>query len=61
LTDLLDGVAESKIDLDARMDVLEARLISQFSVADQLIAQLKSTEDFLSQQLSLLSAFYTRD
>jgi flagellar hook-associated protein 2 len=61
LTDLLEGVEDSKITLNERMDILERQLIAQFSAADQIIAQLKTTEDFLSQQLSLLSAFYTRD
>ena len=47
---------DERASLDARMEAVEERLIEQFSVADRLIAQLKSSEDFLSQQLSLLNA-----
>ena len=61
LTDLLDGVAESRVALNERLEVLQNTLSSQFSAADGLISQLKSTEDFLSQQLAILSAFYTND
>ncbi|MFT4713039.1 MAG: hypothetical protein ACI8W1_001520, partial [Candidatus Azotimanducaceae bacterium] len=61
LTDLLDGVAESRIALDERLEILQNSLSSQFSAADGLISRLKSTEDFLSQQLAILSSFYTND
>lgn len=55
LSDLLAGVEDSRIKLNERMDALEAQLSSQFAAADALISQLNSTEDFLSQQLSILS------
>lgn len=61
LTSLLDGVAESKISLELRMDKLQEQLSSQFASADLAISGLKNTEEFLTQQLSLLSAFYTND
>jgi flagellar capping protein FliD len=61
LTSLLDGVADSKILLDERMSRLQDQLSSQFATADLAISGLKTTEDFLTQQLSMLSAFYTND
>jgi flagellar hook-associated protein 2 len=61
LTSLLDGVADSKIALDERMSRLQDQLSSQFATADLTISGLKNTEEFLTQQLSLLSAFYTND
>jgi flagellar capping protein FliD len=50
------AIDDERASLDARMEAVEERLIDQFSVADRIIAQLKSSEDFLSQQLSLLNA-----
>jgi flagellar capping protein FliD len=61
LNDLLEGVEASRLDLDARMQALQDTLSSSFASADGLISQLKTTEDFLTQQLSILSAFYTND
>ncbi len=61
LSDLLAGVEESRVKLNERMDALEAQLSSQFAAADGLISQLKSTEDFLSQQLSILSEAFKSD
>ena len=59
LTDLLDGVTASRVKLDERMEALEAQLIRQFTAADALIAQLRTTEDFLVQQLTLLNSLFT--
>ncbi|MBL4681896.1 MAG: flagellar filament capping protein FliD [Pseudomonadales bacterium] len=59
LNDLLAGVQDSRAALDIRMQALQDSLSSKFGVADILIAQLKTTEDFLAQQFSILSAFYT--
>jgi flagellar capping protein FliD len=61
LTDLLAGVEENRIKLNTRMDKLQETLSSQFAAADGLISQLKSTEDFLSQQLSILSEAFKKD
>lgn len=61
LSDLLATVVESKIALNERIEAFEAQLVSQFTFADGLISQLKTTEDFLSQQLSILSEAFKKD
>ena len=61
LSDLLAGVEENRVKLNTRMDKLQETLGSQFAAADAMISQLKSTEDFLSQQLSILSEAYKKD
>lgn len=60
LSGLLENVEESRVKLNTRMDALEAQLSSQFAVADGLISQLNNTEDFLSQQLSILSEAFKK-
>jgi len=60
LSGLLDGVEEARVKLNTRMDALEAQLSSQFAIADGLISQLNNTEDFLSQQLSILSEAFKK-
>ncbi len=50
------GVKEDRSDLDARIAAMEARLKSKFLYNDKIISQLKSTEDFLSQQFEALVA-----
>ncbi len=61
LNDLLEGVQEERVELNERMEKFQDQLVAQFTAADKLISQLKSTEDFLSQQLTLLSAMFTND
>ncbi|MFT4797016.1 MAG: flagellar capping protein FliD [Candidatus Azotimanducaceae bacterium] len=60
LSGLLDNVEESRVKLNTRMEALEAQLSSQFAIADGLISQLNNTEDFLSQQLSILSEAFKK-
>jgi len=50
----LDGIDDKRTTLDRRMAALEARLNAQFTAMDILVAQLKSTGDFLTQQLKNL-------
>ncbi len=50
----LDDLVGQREDLDLRISQLEARLISQFSALDALVAQLSSTSTFLSLQLASL-------
>lgn len=40
-----------RVKLQERLNKLETRLLEQFNAMDRLVAQLKSTSDFLSQQL----------
>ncbi len=41
-------------DLDLRMDKVSARYTAQFTAMDQLVAQMQSTSDYLTQQLASL-------
>lgn len=57
----LDGIQETIDDITAdrealnrRLETLEARLLAQFNAMDSLIAQLSTTSNFLTQQLSSL-------
>ena len=54
LQNRLDGIDDKRDALDRRMASLEARLTAQFTAMDILVAQLKSTGDFLTQQLDNL-------
>ena len=54
LNDTLEDIAEQRVDLNARLESLEARLIKQFAALDLLIAQLNQTSSFLTQQLANL-------
>ncbi|MFK7862718.1 MAG: flagellar filament capping protein FliD [Pseudohongiellaceae bacterium] len=54
LTQELDGIAEDRVDLDARIEASEARLRSSFLANDLIISSLNTTADFLSSQLRLL-------
>lgn len=61
LSDQLADIEQAKVELNERIDAFEAQLVSQFTFADGLISQLKTTEDFLSQQLSILSEAFKKD
>ncbi len=50
----LDRIADQRVALDRRIAAVEARYQAQFSALDSLIAQLRSTSDFLSNQLQNL-------
>jgi len=41
--------------LDARMEVIQARYLKQFTALDSMLAQMQSTSNYLSQQLTSLS------
>lgn len=60
LTGLLEGVTGSQAQLEARMEVRRATLSHQFLIADALISDLKTTEDFLTQQLDILNSLFSR-
>ena len=48
-------IAEDRTKLNERIETLTARLARQFTAADIIIAQLNSTQDFVSQQLAALA------
>jgi flagellar hook-associated protein 2 len=47
----LDGITDRREALDRRMELIEARYRAQFTAMDGLVAQLRTTSTFLSQQL----------
>jgi len=48
----LKQVANDKTALDARMDVIHARYIKQFSALDALLSNMQQTSSYLAQQLA---------
>jgi len=52
--DSVGRITEQRDALEFRLSKIEARAIAQFSALDILIAQLKVTSDFLTQQLAAL-------
>lgn len=51
LDERLRGVADRRAALETRMDALENRYRAQFTALDGLVAQLRTTSDFLARQL----------
>ncbi len=54
LTATIDGYSDDREALNDRLASLETRLLRQFNALDSLLAQLTSTSNFLTQQLSTL-------
>jgi len=52
----LERIQQDQVDLERRIESYRERLVSQFSAADSLIAQLNSTRDYITQQFAGLSA-----
>ncbi len=50
----IDDIGEQRIELENRLITIETRLRKQFGAMDALVATLRSTGDFLTQQLSNL-------
>ncbi len=57
----LEGIAEERVRLNERITALNDRLVRQFTAADIIIAQLNSTQDFISQQLEAIVASNKKD
>ncbi|WP_028671433.1 flagellar filament capping protein FliD [Saccharospirillum impatiens] len=55
----MEGITEDRERLDARLEAQEKRLKAKFLFNDQIVSQLKTTEDFLSQQFEILAAGLT--
>lgn len=51
----LERISEDRARLDLRIESYRERLVSQFSAADSLIAQLNNTQNFVTQQLAALA------
>lgn len=54
LTATIEGFSDDRQALNDRLSSLETRLLRQFNALDSLLAQLTSTSNFLTQQLSAL-------
>lgn len=52
----IDDITDQRTALQTRLDSLQTRLRAQFNAMDTLVAQLKSTSNFLTQQLSASAA-----
>jgi flagellar hook-associated protein 2 len=50
----IDVIGEEREALQARLTAYEARLRTQFNALDSLVARLRSTGDYLTQQLANL-------
>jgi flagellar hook-associated protein 2 len=57
----LETIQENQAKLDERVASYRERLVKQFTAADSLIAQLNSTQDYVSQQLAALAPQNNRD
>jgi flagellar hook-associated protein 2 len=55
LTRDLERIEEERVRLDERITSYQERLVSQFTAADSLIAQLNNTGNYLTQQLAALA------
>jgi flagellar hook-associated protein 2 len=54
LNDSVDEIQDDREALARRLDLIEARLLRQFSALDSLISNLQSTSSFLTSQLAAL-------
>lgn len=61
LQNTLSGIDEQRERLETRLASLETRLLAQFNAMDTLVANLSSTGDFLSSQLSSLPGVVKKD
>jgi flagellar hook-associated protein 2 len=55
----MEGIQEDRDRLDARLEAQEQRLKAKFLFNDLIVSQLKTTEDFLTQQFEILAAGIT--
>ena len=61
LQNTLSSIVEQRERLETRLASLETRLLAQFNAMDTLVANLSSTGDFLSSQLSSLPGVVKKD
>lgn len=54
LNDSVADINDQRVALNQRLEAIEKRYRAQFTALDQLISQLRSTSDFLTQQLNNL-------
>ena len=51
LKDRLEFLGDQRVELDERMERVQARLLDQFNAMDQLVSSLQNTSSFLTRQL----------
>lgn len=56
----LEDITDDRLDVVARMTSLEERYTKQFTAMDTLVSQLRSTSDFLTNQMDALKAAANR-
>ena len=56
----LEDITDDRLDVLARMTSLEERYTKQFTAMDTLVSQLRSTSDFLTNQMDALKAAANR-
>jgi len=61
LNQQIERIGEDRASLSQRLVSLEARLLRQFNAMDALLGQLSQTSNFLTQQLSNLPGFTSRN
>jgi flagellar hook-associated protein 2 len=57
----ISDIGDQRQQLSNRLDALQARYLAQFNALDTLLAQMQSTSNFLTQQLSNLPGFTFSD
>ncbi len=57
----ISDIGDQRQQLSNRLDALQARYLKQFNALDTLLAQMQSTSNFLTQQLSNLPGFTFSD
>jgi flagellar hook-associated protein 2 len=57
----ISDISDQRQQLSNRLDALQARYLKQFNALDTLLAQMQSTSNFLTQQLSNLPGFTFSD
>jgi flagellar hook-associated protein 2 len=60
IEDSIDDIADSRLDIIARMSSLEERYTKQFTAMDTLVGQLQGTSDFLTNQMDAIKAAANR-
>jgi flagellar hook-associated protein 2 len=60
VTNAISDISDQRLDVIARMEVLEERYTKQFAAMDTLVGNLQSTSNFLTNQMDALKAAANR-
>ena len=61
LNDSINRFKDNQLQLEYRLERREVGLLSQFNAMDAIVAQMRSTGDYLTAQLSNLVGTYQKD